>query len=162
MRDIDKIIIHCSDTRVDQNFSIEDIRNWHTYPKKNVDGTWTYMRKKYQYEELPLKVKGRRGNGWSDVGYHYYIRLNGDVEEGRDVSIVGSHCKGQNTGSIGVCFEGGKKANHKMWDGPNEDQVKAYKKLDKDLQDKFGELSIHGHCDFSTKSCPNFDVCTLR
>jgi len=30
------------------------------------------------------------------------------------------------------------------------------------LRDKYGFLSINGHYEFSSKSCPNFDVCILE
>ena len=54
MRKIDKIIIHCSATPGLKNFDVKDIRDWHV-----------------------------NGNGWSDVGYHYVIKLDGEVQLGR-------------------------------------------------------------------------------
>lgn len=46
--------------------------------------------------------------GWSDIGYHYYIRRDGTVHKGRDESVKGAHCvdMGMNSKSIGICFEG--------------------------------------------------------
>lgn len=45
-------------------------------------------------------------NGWSDVGYHFGVRLNGRVEKGRPVAIAGSHVGGFNRNSIGIVFSG--------------------------------------------------------
>ena len=44
-------------------------------------------------------------NGWAGIGYHFYIRKDGTVYEGRPIAYVGSHCKGNNSCSIGVCLE---------------------------------------------------------
>lgn len=45
-------------------------------------------------------------NGWAGCGYHFYIRYDGSIYEGRPVEMVGAHAIGFNSGSIGVCFEG--------------------------------------------------------
>jgi len=44
--------------------------------------------------------------GWDDIGYHYVIRRNGDVENGRSLSKIGAHAKGRNKTSIGICLSG--------------------------------------------------------
>lgn len=44
--------------------------------------------------------------GWAGCGYHYVIRANGDLEHGRELSMVGAHCKWRNTDSVGVCLTG--------------------------------------------------------
>ena len=48
MRIINEIIVHCSDTPEGRNDKAEDIRRWHV-----------------------------NGNGWSDIGYHYVVDLDG-------------------------------------------------------------------------------------
>ena len=45
-------------------------------------------------------------NGWSGIGYHFYVRKNGDVYRGRPINTVGTHTANYNNNSIGVCFEG--------------------------------------------------------
>ena len=87
MRQINKIIVHCSATREGQDVSVDTIRKWH--------------------------VEGR---GWSDIGYHFYIDINGKIHKGRDIARMGAHCKGQNRNSIGVCYCGGVEADGKhLW-----------------------------------------------
>ena len=43
---------------------------------------------------------------YSGIGYHYYIRKDGSIWEGRPVDMIGAHAQGSNSNSIGVCFEG--------------------------------------------------------
>ena len=57
MRLIKEIIIHCSATREGQDISVDTIRKWH--------------------------VEGR---GWSDIGYHLYVDINGEIHGGRDIA----------------------------------------------------------------------------
>jgi len=49
-----------------------------------------------------------KARGWKGIGYHYVIRKDGTVEEGRDVDEVGAHCRdgGHNRDSVGVVFSG--------------------------------------------------------
>jgi len=122
MRTINKLIVHCSDTPNDRFVSVDDIRKWHV-------------------EE----------NGWSDIGYHYVIYRNGDVKQGRSVSIIGAHCRGQNKDSIGVCLIGR--------DDFTPYQKQALNNLYTTLDGCYPSLKIFGHRDFTdTKTCPNFDV----
>jgi len=78
MRDISKIVVHCSATPKGEYFDAKDIKRWHL------------------------------ANGWRDIGYHYVILLDGTIQNGRDLKIQGAHVRGFNRGSIGVCYIGGK------------------------------------------------------
>ena len=77
MREIDKIIVHCSATQEGKDISAATIDAWH------------------------------KKRGWSGIGYHYVVGLNGNIEYGRSVYSTGAHVKGHNTGSIGICYIGG-------------------------------------------------------
>ncbi|MEZ4433253.1 MAG: N-acetylmuramoyl-L-alanine amidase [bacterium] len=51
--------------------------------------------------------------GWSDIGYHYIVRQDGTIEEGRAETAVGAHVEGVNRFSVGICFSGhGDEADH--------------------------------------------------
>lgn len=129
-RKINKIIIHCSATREGQDISVDTIRDWH--------------------------VKGR---GWSDIGYHYVIDLNGVVHAGRPIEKVGAHCKGHNTGSIGICYVGGVEQDGKTpKDTRTEKQKQAMDNLVFVLSNIFYFSTVHGHNEFASKACPSFDV----
>ena len=132
MREIDEIIIHCADTRINQYFSIDDVRSWHLQ------------------------------RGFSDIGYHFYIKLDGSVWYGRDVYKPGAHCKGRNAHTIGICFEGGLKEDGSKWDRPTEEQLFNYKELQEELFNKYGILDVNPHSKYSTKSCPNFEISILK
>jgi N-acetylmuramoyl-L-alanine amidase len=129
MRDINKIIIHCSATPEGRDVKTSTIKQWHT------------------------------AKGWSDIGYHYVIELDGSVNMGRDIDRIGAHTRGENTGSIGICYVGGMDANMKNpKDTRTEKQKEGLKCLIKDLRSTYGDLTIHGHNEFASKACPSFDV----
>ena len=121
-------------TRTDQNFGVDDCYNWHVNER-----------------------------GWSDVGYHYVIRLNGTIEEGRPLRRKGAHAgKKGNYGSIGICFEGGYNPDGSKWSGPTDEQLKAWFPLFWSIKDVYSFTTVHGHYEVSTKTCPNFNVNILR
>lgn len=134
-RRIDEIIVHCTATPEYKYYNVNDIRRWHTTPVS----------------------KG--GRGWSDIGYHYVIYLDGTIAEGRDVNIAGAHCTGHNSHSIGVCYVGGLDAKTlKAKDTRTELQKNSLLNLLSDLRRIYGKVSIRGHRDFANKDCPSFDA----
>jgi N-acetylmuramoyl-L-alanine amidase len=122
MRDIKYIIIHCSDSPDDRDVDVNEIRKWHV-----------------------------ENNKWKDVGYHYVIKRDGEVQSGRPEEEVGAHCKGYNNNSIGVCLVGRRSFDPR--------QFWSLKALCFDLRVKYPQASIKGHRDFTDqKTCPNFEV----
>ena len=77
MRTINKIILHCTATPEGRHTTVEDIRLWH------------------------------KSQGWSDIGYHYVVYLDGSIHTGRPIEVSGAHTKGLNKNSIGVVYVGG-------------------------------------------------------
>ena len=45
-------------------------------------------------------------NGWNDIGYHFVVRMNGEVEYGRALAVEGAHVQGFNAETIGICCSG--------------------------------------------------------
>lgn len=88
-------------------------------------------------------------NGWSGCGYHFLVRKDGSVYRGRPENSIGSHCKGSNTGSIGICFEGAY-----MTESMPEVQYKAGVELLQYLFNKYGALAIYGHKELFETDCP--------
>ena len=130
MREINKIIVHCSATPRHKDFSAEDIRDWHV-----------------------------KGNGWDDIGYHYVIRLDGSIEYGRMVDKSGAHSSGNNYDSIGICYVGGMDKDMEVWnDTRTDEQKESLLLLLKTLKKLHSKANIYGHKDFSTKVCPSFDA----
>ena len=135
MRKIKKIILHCSAS----SFGTEEIiDSWH------------------------------RQRGWSGTGYHYVIcngfvkknvfdeNYDGKIQKGRSLNKVGAHCKGENVDSIGICLVGNNSFTIK--------QLDALLSLLLQLCDDYSipASKIFGHNEFSSKTCPNFDVELIR
>lgn len=129
VRQITKIILHCSATREGQDVSVETIRKWHL------------------------------NRGWSDIGYHYVIYLDGSIHEGRPVNRSGAHTKGHNSKSIGVCYIGGVEKDGKTpKDTRTPEQDTALTNLITALLEMYPTATLHGHNEFANKACPSFDV----
>ncbi|MBS9781940.1 MAG: N-acetylmuramoyl-L-alanine amidase [Gammaproteobacteria bacterium] len=130
MREVKQIAIHCSATPEGIDFSADDIRGWH------------------------------KQRGWSDIGYHFVIRLNGEVETGRPIERAGAHVKGYNSNSIGICLIGGEDKDKQPKATFTDNQLIALKGLLAGLQSFYPNAEILGHRDFPHvhKACPCFDV----
>jgi N-acetylmuramoyl-L-alanine amidase len=135
MRDIDKIILHCSATREgDNSVNAKVIDRWH------------------------------KARGWAGIGYHFVILINGKIELGRMIDKVGAHVKGMNKSSIGICYIGGvEKEKNKRGEWVPKDtrtaaQIATMLELLRLLKKIFPKATIHGHNEFSSKACPSFDV----
>lgn len=129
MRQIKKIIIHCSDTPSSWTGGAAEIRRWHV-----------------------------EDNGWIDIGYHYVVRRDGQVEKGRKEHTIGAHCRGQNDCSIGIVWVGGKGMDGKPCDNRTAIQRHNLRHLIEKLLEKHPQATVHGHSEFSIKTCPNFNV----
>jgi N-acetyl-anhydromuramyl-L-alanine amidase AmpD len=149
-RRIDYIAVHCTASREGQALSVEDIRKQH------------------------------KAQGWSDIGYHYVVDLQGRVHLGRDVDQTGAHVSGYNANSIGVVYVGGLENKPiaydklKAKDTRTNAQKAALLSLLMDLRKLYPKAVIQGHRDFSPdknhngtiepsewiKKCPSFDAKT--
>ena len=129
-RTIKEIIVHCTATPEGRVETVQSIRNMH------------------------------KAKGWSDIGYHYLIGLNGERWEGRNVNLIGAHCEGHNSNSIGVCYVGGVDKKMQAKDTRTEKQKDALVALLKDLRKLYPNAKIYGHRDFDKKgkACPSFDA----
>ncbi len=132
-RSISKIILHCTATPEGRDFSVEQIRQCHL------------------------------ARGFSDIGYHYLVGRDGTIYAGRPESVVGAHCTGQNTCSIGVSYVGGEEADgsHRPKDTRTPAQKKALRELVASLQKKYSGATVHCHYEFANKACPSFKICDL-
>ena len=135
MREIKRIIIHCSATPEGRDVSAETIREWH------------------------LK------RGWSDIGYHYVVDIEGCIHGGRPIDRAGAHVKGHNKDSIGICYVGGvekERDENGKWvakDTMTDAQEHAVRELIYAIRMVTdNEISLHGHNEFSAKACPSFKV----
>jgi N-acetyl-anhydromuramyl-L-alanine amidase AmpD len=90
-----------------------------------------------------------KGNGWTCIGYHFFVNKKGEVYRGRKENTVGAHAYGSNTDSIGICAEG----NFEKETMP-EAQKKAIQELVAYLKDKYGISKVQKHRDVNATACP--------
>lgn len=124
-----RLFIHCAATKPSMDIGVREIRQWH------------------------------KGQGWFDVGYHFIIKRDGTVEDGRGVEQIGSHAKGHNNDSIGVCLVGGLNEAGKPAPEFTQEQWDSLHKLTMGLIAQFPTITeVLGHNNVAAKACPSFDV----
>jgi N-acetyl-anhydromuramyl-L-alanine amidase AmpD len=142
LRKVELLVVHCSATKPSQDIGAKEIDAWH------------------------------RKAGWLMIGYHFVIRRDGTIENGRPVDRVGSHVRGHNSNSIGICMVGGVDDKMRPADNYTAEQKAALFGLLSELRRQHPEASIVGHRDLSPdtnkdgrvtpeewlKACPSFNV----
>lgn len=93
--------------------------------------------------------KWHLNNGWAGIGYHFFVRKDGSIYRGRPEDTLGSHAKGANSDSIGICAEGSY-----MSETMPEAQKQAIKELVAHLKSKYGITKIQRHKDITSTDCP--------
>lgn len=142
MREINLIVVHCSATRADRDFTENDLEVCH------------------------------RHRGFNGAGYHFYIRKNGDIKNTRPLEKPGAHALGYNALSIGICYEGGLDVRYRPADTRTEWQKHSLRVLIRTLLMDYPGCRVCGHRDLSpdrngdgrispeewVKECPCFEV----
>ena len=142
MREINLIVVHCSATRADRDFTENDLEVCH------------------------------RHRGFNGAGYHFYIRKNGDIKNTRPLEKPGAHALGYNEHSIGICYEGGLDVRYRPADTRTEWQKHSLRVLIRTLLMDYPGCRVCGHRDLSpdrngdgrispeewVKECPCFEV----
>lgn len=88
-------------------------------------------------------------NGWTGCGYHYFVNKRGEVYQGRPDDVIGSHAKGYNSTSIGICFEGDFEK-----EVPTQEQINTGLELVNYLKQKYNVKKVKGHGELMSTSCP--------
>ncbi len=121
----DVLIVHCADTPPGMDLTVDMIDRWH------------------------------KAKGWDGIGYHYLVKADGNVLEGRQEDEVGAHVKGFNSVSVGICLEGGHGSRFDF----TRVQMDALGYLLSGLLLKYKKAVVRGHNDYDPhKTCPNFDA----
>ena len=129
------LVLHCSATRRNQDYSAEQMRRDH------------------------------KKRGFYDIGYHLYIRKDGTMTQHRFLLEVGAHARPYNRCSIGICYEGGLNENGCIADTRTAEQKQAMKELILRLHQEYPSIKkIVGHRDLPgvQKSCPCFNAYLLQ
>lgn len=127
---VDMLIVHCSATPPKRDIGVKEIRRWHL------------------------------ARGFLDVGYHFVIRRDGTIEEGRSIHAPGAHAIGYNNRSLGICLVGGTTPKSKPSNNFTPDQWESLGSLLSVLSEKYPHAEVLGHRDLPNvaKDCPCFDV----
>lgn len=121
-RHVDRVFLHCSASDNPDHDDIATIRSWHVDER-----------------------------GWSDVGYHYFIRGDGTLQEGRPLERTPAAQAGHNAGTLAICLHGLAAENFA------DDQFRTLTALAREIDEAYaGRVTFHGHCEVSSKSCPVF------
>ena len=94
--------------------------------------------------------RAHRAQGWSGIGYHYVVQLDGSVHRGRPEGRVGAHVAGHNSGTLGVCFSG----NYETRKAMPAKQLAAGRELLADLRRRYPKAKVRRHKDFNPTACP--------
>lgn len=140
----ERITVHCSANRVGRYLTAQELREYHL------------------------------AKGWSDIGYHFVIRTDGAVEDGRPITKQGAGVYGHNKNNVHICLVGGLNSSGKPAFTYSNEQMNALFALILDLVSEYGIAfeNVCGHRDFSPdlngdgkitseewiKQCPCFDV----
>lgn len=127
-KETSQIFVHCSATKATMDIGVREIRQWH------------------------------KEQGWLDIGYHFVIRRDGTVETGRDLGAVGSHVKGYNETSVGVCLVGGIDAKGNPEANFTPEQMHSLQNVLTTLKGEWPNAVIMAHHDVAPKACPSFNL----
>lgn len=137
LTDINKIIIHCSDSEFGD---VELIDTWHK--ERGWDGCG------YHFVVT---------NGVIRHGDKYDIKKDGLIQKGRGLATIGAHCRGHNRDSVGICLIG----KHHFTGRQLLESLPNLLIMLRDLG--IGREDVYGHCEFSKyKTCPNIDPRLIR
>ena len=130
--DVKFLVTHCSATPASMDIGAAEIDRWH------------------------------KQKGWAGCGYHFVIRRDGTIENGRAINVPGAHAEGYNTCSLGICLVGGLSPDGKE---PENNftaiqMVMLRSKLNELKAGDYREAEVLGHRDLPgvKKACPSFDV----
>ena len=121
-RDVSRVFLHCSASGRPEHDDVSVIREWHLE------------------------------RGWSDVGYHFFIRSDGLIQEGRPLEKIPAAQGGHNTGTIAICLHGLVSSDFSLG------QFNSLQNLCHQINRAYDDaITFHGHCEVSDKDCPVFN-----
>ena len=93
-----------------------------------------------------------RANGWTGIGYHFFVRKDGTIYRGRPINVVGAHVQGMNSCSIGICAEGDYHTKEKtMPQAQKKSIIELCQYLKKNY---YPNAKIVGHREIGDSNCP--------
>jgi N-acetylmuramoyl-L-alanine amidase len=99
-----------------------------------------------------------RARGFTKIGYHKLIHLDGSVSEGRSPGEIGAHVSGHNRGTLGYSYVGGVDAKGKAKDTRTDAQKATMRRLTEEAIAKYKLTKVVGHRDLSPDKDGDGDV----
>ena len=125
----DTIVIHCTQTPPGMDIDVDKVTQWH------------------------------KERGFDTIGYHYLIKRDGTLQEGRQQDEVGAHAVAVNGTSVGVALAGGGTPNMGWEDNFAPIQFETLKTIIMKLKKDYEIEKVIGHYQVDDKKeCPSFDV----
>ncbi len=91
----------------------------------------------------------KNSRGYAGIGYHFYVRKDGNIYRGRPLEYVGAHAYNHNADSIGICAEGDFNS-----EAMSDIQKNAIIELVAYLKGVYNISSVQGHKEVCSTSCP--------
>lgn len=102
---------------------------------------------KYSFEQCHHQ---HTSQGWSGIGYHFYITKDGTIYEGRPINKKGAHVSDYNSSTIGICCEGNYEIEKTM---PEVQKISVAKTIEY-IKNFYPNTKIVGHKELSATACP--------
>lgn len=121
-------------------------------PKRNVQKIFIHCSASdhANHDDVSVITKWHLARGFSEIGYHFFIKKNGEIQQGRSLEKIPAAQQGYNTGSIAICVHGLSKFE--------DQQFLALKNLCHQINQSYNKnITFHGHIEVSNKSCPVFN-----
>ena len=159
---VDVVVIHCSGSPNGLDLPITEIDRWHQVRAGLLHPSEVDAKFAKDAPQPPVDIQARAEDARARhkpellaFAYHFLIHPTGQIESGRRLDEIGSHCRGINHNSIGVCLLGKDKFSVAAW--------ATLKANVESLRTNFSgpkPLTIIGHTDRPgvDKICPGFDT----
>ena len=125
-----------------------------TRPRRRVHTTWLHCSAsdRAAHDDVAVMRRWHLARGFADVGYHFFIQKNGNIQAGRPLERTPSAQRGHNDGAIAICLHGLEEAKF-----TNKQFASVQALCSAILQAYAGRMRYRGHCEVSSKTCPVFD-----
>ena len=123
-------------------------------PRRRVDRVFIHCSASdhAHHDDVSVMDRWHKERGWSEVGYHFFIKKDGQLQEGRSLEKTPAAQGGHNRATIAICLHGLDK------DKFTENQFDTLKDLCRKIDSEYGgQVTFHGHTEVSAKTCPVFD-----
>ena len=102
-----------------------------------------------EHDDISVIRKWHLERGFKDVGYHYFITMNGLIQAGRPLEKIPAAQKGHNKNTIAICLSG---------EAFFSDRQKASLVfICNRINENYDNITFHGHKEVGNTLCPAYD-----